>query len=83
MAHYAYIGADNIVQRVIVVDDAWEAGGEDQGVANIISWGGVPLAAGCYWKKTSYNGKIRGKFAGAGDIYDPEMDAFVAPGSPA
>lgn len=31
------------------------------------------------WVQTSYNAKIRGKFAGIGDKYDAENDVFVAP----
>jgi len=28
------------------------------------------------WLQTSYNGNFRGKYAGIGSIYDPELDKF-------
>jgi tetrahydromethanopterin S-methyltransferase subunit E len=34
------------------------------------------------WLQTSYNGKFRGRFAGAGMIYDPIKDEFVIPEAP-
>ena len=30
------------------------------------------------WLQTSYNGNIRGKYAGLGDTYDPVNDFFVS-----
>ena len=29
------------------------------------------------WVKTSYNGNIRGKYAGIGDFYDEQKDQFI------
>ena len=34
------------------------------------------------WLQTSYNGKFRGRFAGAGMTYDPIKDEFVIPEAP-
>ena len=34
------------------------------------------------WLQTSYNGKFRGRFAGAGMTYDPIKDEFVFPEAP-
>ena len=34
------------------------------------------------WIKTSYNGSIRGKFAGPGDLYDEASDTFITPIDP-
>ncbi|WP_199533440.1 helix-hairpin-helix domain-containing protein [Rhodovulum sp. 12E13] len=31
------------------------------------------------WVQTSYNASIRGKFAGIGDLYDPDLDVFAPP----
>jgi hypothetical protein len=31
------------------------------------------------WKQTSYNGNFRGRFAGIGMMYDPELDEFLSP----
>ena len=69
MAHFAELDENNIVLRVIRVDDAYEADGEN--------W--CNNFAGGRWKQTSYNNNIRYNYAGAGYIYDSENDAFHAP----
>lgn len=71
MAHWAEIDSDNTVIRVLVGDNNDPAG--DEGFSWLIeNLGGT-------WIKTSYNGTIRGKFAGIGDKYDPELDVFIDP----
>lgn len=67
MAHYAQIDANNVVTRVIVIPDEFEAHGSDY-CASLL---------GGNWLQTSYNGSIRGRFAGVGDTYDPATDTFV------
>lgn len=79
MAHFAELDENNIVLCVIVVSnndlkDKWGREREAIGVAFCQSLFG----ANTRWAQTSYNGKTRGKFAGAGDIYDPIADRFVA-----
>ena len=79
MAHFAEIDENNIVIRVIVVDDENEADGEN--------WCNGFL--GGTWKKTSYNTyggvhklggtPFRYNFAGKGDTYDATRDAFIEP----
>lgn len=69
MAHFAELDENNIVKRVVVVDDAYEADGENW-CANFF---------GGRWKQTSYNGKIRKNYAGVGYKYDEGRDAFIAP----
>lgn len=71
MAHFAEIDNKNIVLRVLVVPNEVEDRGEDY-LANEIGLGGR-------WVQTSYNAKIRGKYAGIGDIYDPKKDIFYTP----
>lgn len=71
MAHFAEIDGNNIVIRVLVVDDAHEAGGADY-LAYDLNLGGT-------WIKTSYNGSIRKNFAGVGFYYDAIIDAFIPP----
>lgn len=68
MAHFAEIDENNIVLRVLVVDNSVEHRGQDF-LANDIGLGGR-------WIQTSYNGSFRGKFAGIGSIYNEELDAF-------
>ena len=78
MSHFAEIDSNNVVLRVVVVDnkDTADANGVEKehiGAAYLES------LLGGTWKQTSYNGKMRGKYAGIGDVYDPVKDEFVAP----
>lgn len=69
MAHFAEIDKNNIVVRVLVIDDEQEIRGQDY-LANELGLGGN-------WIQTSYNGNFRGKFAGVGDFYDSATDLFT------
>lgn len=72
MAHFAEI-KDSIVVRVLVTDNNDPNG--DEGLQWLVNtFGGT-------WIQTSYNSKIRGKFAGVGDTYDSKADRFIE-GSP-
>jgi len=71
MAHFAEIDSENKVIRVLVVPNEFESDGQNY-LANDLGMGGT-------WIQTSYNAKIRGKYAGIGDIYDKENDQFVSP----
>lgn len=86
MAHYAFINSDNIVVQVIVgVDenitqidvDGKEVGGSSEAWERF--YASQPQFAGLTCKRTSYNGNIRGNFAGVGSIYDSNFDVFFAP----
>jgi hypothetical protein len=68
MSHWAEIDENNIVLRVLVGDN----NEPDEGQSFMESLGGT-------WVKTSYNGNIRKNYAGIGDIYNAEKDAFIAP----
>jgi hypothetical protein len=69
MAHWAELDENNIVLRVTVGDN----NDPDEGYQWLIdNLGGT-------WVKTSYNATIRKKFAGIGDTYDEQRDAFIAP----
>ena len=77
MAHFAQLNDSNVVTQVIVVNnnellvDGVEQ--EAKGIAfcqNLL--GGT-------WVQTSYNGNIRKNFAGIGDSYDQQRDAFISP----
>jgi len=70
MAHFAEIDSDNIVLRVVVIDDAYEDDGENW-CANFFGGG--------TWKQTSYNNNIRKNYAGIGYKYDAGRDAFIPP----
>jgi hypothetical protein len=71
MAHFAEIDSNNVVLRVLVVADEHENRGQEF-LADDCNLGGT-------WIQTSYNGNIRGKFAGEGDIYDEVNDEFYSP----
>ena len=70
MAYFAELDDNNIVLRVIVVDDKHA----EEGVAWCENFydGGI-------WIQTSITGSIRKNYAGIGHIYDAERDAFIAP----
>jgi len=70
MAHFAQLDGNNLVTQVIVVgnDDTSDSNGvevESIGVAFCQKL----LGASTNWKQTSYNGNIRGNYAGIGYTY--------------
>ena len=81
MAHFAEIDGDNIVTRVLVVNDADASDGQNF-LANTLGLGGI-------WKQTSYNTSggvhstggtpFRKNYAGIGYTYDSGRDAFIPP----
>jgi hypothetical protein len=73
MAHYAFLDNNNIVTEVITgIHETETIEGLDTE-----TWYGNFRGQVC--KRTSYNGNIRGKYAGIGDSYNQEEDIFVAP----
>lgn len=73
MAHYAYLDENNIVVMVIVGKDENEL---IDGLDTETYYAkGTPYTV----KRTSYNGKIRKRFAGVGMTYDDVNDVFIAP----
>ena len=73
MAHFAEIDENNIVQRVLVIDNSLEHRGADF-LANDLGLGGN-------WVQTSYNNNFRKQYAGIGYTYDSVNDVFIAPQS--
>ena len=81
MAHFAEIGPDNIVLRVLVVSDDDEHRGQEF-LADDLGLGGT-------WVQTSYNTgagvhqlggtPVRYNYATVGGTYDPAADAFYRP----
>ena len=71
MAHFAEIDENNIVLRVLVVDNEQEQRGQE-----FLS---VDLGLGGTWIQTSYNGNFRKQFAGRGYEYDSVADVFIQP----
>ncbi len=77
MAHFAQLDDNNVVVRVIVVDnkDTTDATGIEK---EYIGKAHCEKIFGGKWVKTSYNGNIRKRYAGAGMVYNEDLDAFVA-----
>lgn len=78
MAHFAELGENNTVTRVVVVNNAEllvrGKESEAKGIAFL-----TELFGHDRWKQTSYSGSMRGCFAAPGYRYDPERDVFIAP----
>ena len=73
MAHYAFLDSNNIVTEVITgIDETKLIEGLDTE-----TWYGNFRGQTC--KRTSYNSKIRGTYAGIGYSYNSEEDIFVTP----
>jgi hypothetical protein len=75
MAHFAKV-ENGVVREVIVIGND-DAPTETAGQAFIAS-----LGLDGDWLQTSYNGNMRGRYAGIGYTYDAELDEFVAPELP-
>lgn len=78
MAHFAELDQNNEVIRVIVVSNDKLV--DDQG--NESEERGIEFCKrllGGNWIQTSYNDKIRRRYAAVGYIYDPKLDAFIPP----
>lgn len=78
MAHFAEIDANNVVLRVIVIDnkDTSDANGVEK---EHIGAAFCERLFGGTWKQTSYNGNIRKHYAGIGYAYNSVRDAFIPP----
>lgn len=68
MAHFAEVNENNIVLRVVVVDNSQEHRGQE--------YLSQDLGLGGRWIQTSYNANFRNKYAGIGDVYEEARDVF-------
>ena len=79
MAHFAQIDENGTVLQVIVVPNHKcinDQGQEDEAVGVAFCQSLIPFTN---WVQTSYNGNIRGRYAGIGFTYDANRDAFLPP----
>ena len=70
MAHFAKLDANGIVEQVIVVaneDTTDSAGTETEAIGAAFCQ--KIVGGGTNWKQTSYNGNMRGNYAGIGHTY--------------
>lgn len=80
MAHFAQLDNNNVVLKIIVVDNdkIVDENGEEQESL------GVSFCKKLYgnktiWKQTSYNSTFRSRFGQVGGTYNEELDAFILP----
>lgn len=78
MAHFAEIDNNNIVLRVIVVSDQ-DCLDDNFQENEFVGAKFCHDLLGGNWIQTSYNSRIRDKYAAIGDIYDAELDIFISP----
>jgi len=71
MAHYAYLDDNNIVVAVTVGKD------ETETIDGLDTETYYAQGTKYTVKRTSYNGNIRGTYAGIGFTYNPDEDIFV------
>lgn len=78
MAHFTKLDTNNVVEKVIVVNNAvlLDENGVEQEQLGIDFCKSIEPGA---WVQTSYNGSFRKNFAGTGWTWDPVRDAFIAP----
>jgi hypothetical protein len=78
MAHFAKLDENNKVIEVIVVcnDDIVDENGEESEEIGV-QFCKMIQGENTNWKQTSYNGNIRGRYAGIGMYYDETIDEFV------
>lgn len=72
MAHYAFLTNTIVTEVIVGVDESELLEG-----LTPEEWYGNFRGQKCV--RTSYNGRIRGKYAGIGDKYDELTDTFIAP----
>jgi hypothetical protein len=73
MAHYAFLDENNVVTEIITGKD------ENELIEGLDpeTWYGNFRNQVC--KRTSYNNRIRGVYAGIGYTYNPDEDIFILP----
>ena len=78
MAHFAEVGDNNIVTRVLVVHNNELMIGDEENENKGIDFLEM-LYSHRNWVQCSYNGNIRYNYPGIGFHWDPDNNAFYAP----
>lgn len=79
MAHFAQIENGFVTQVIVVSNDIlMDADGQESQTLGVEFCKSL-FGEGTEWVQTSYNGNMRGKYAGIGDRYDAELDEFISP----
>jgi len=80
MAHFAELDEKHIVLRVVVIaDDDIEDKNGNESESIGIAFCQRLFGPETIWKQTSYNGTFRKNYAGPGDTFDADRDAFIPP----
>jgi len=80
MAHFAELNPNNIVLRVIVIDNKYllnENNIEDESLG--VTFCKSLFGQDTIWVQTSYNNSFRKRYAGIDYTYDSVRDAFIPP----
>jgi hypothetical protein len=72
MAHYAFLSGNTVIEIIVGIDETELIEG-----LSPEEWYSNFRGQRCI--RTSYNGKIRGKYAAIGDYYDEATDTFISP----
>jgi hypothetical protein len=78
VAHFAELNDNNVVTRVIVVDNK-DTTDENGNEVEAIGAAFCQNLLGGRWVQTSYNSNFRVRYAGIGYTYDASLDAFICP----
>lgn len=78
MAHFAELDENDVVIRVVVVDnrDTSDSNGVER---EHIGSAHLEKILGGHWRQTSYNATFRKNYAGIGYTYSGSLDAFIPP----
>lgn len=78
MAHFAELDDNNVVKRVIVIDNK-DTADENGNEVEAIGIAFCQNLLGGNWVQTSYNNNFRVRYAGIGYTYDAGLNAFIRP----
>lgn len=80
MAHFAELDTNNVVTRILVVDNAYVLDSNGQESEEVgIDYLKSLFGSNMIYKQTSYNNNFRVRYAYPGCTYDAAFDAFIPP----
>lgn len=80
MAHFAELDENNIVTRVLVVNNEDILDGDGQESESVgVSFLQNMFGSDSIWKQCSYNNNMRFRYPSIGYSYNETLDAFIAP----
>ena len=79
MAHFVQMNGNICGQVIVVNNDVLDNKPFPESEPIGIAFCKSILGEDTEWLQTSYNSSFRGRYAGTGMIYDPELDEFLLP----